>query len=989
MGITISVLGSLSILHNGQPASGLRSRKALALFLYLAIIDQPVPRTTVAHLLWPDNDETRARANLSWALNHLKKHFPGCISAERHTLRFLPNPHISIDLHQLQTHFAAGDDDALASVVSQANGALLDRFGVDNNSEFEYWLITERERVRQLTVQALTRLIDKHEQAGDPKTAIPFAEKWVALMPWRDVAHHALIRLLAASGQQEAALSQFEQCKTILQNELAVEPSAETVALINSLNSAIPQPIRRKHNISRPALPLIGRQSEMSSATKLLEKGKRLISIVGVGGVGKSRLAIELAWQQVNAHLNFLDGVYFVPAIHLQSAESLAEAIGKAVGAPPADVGDPVAPLLNFLRRKKLLLVIDNFEQLMAARDFVVSLLEGTLLQVVITSQKALRISAETILPLKGLALRDDAATALFEFCARQQMADFRPNADDTSAINTICKLVEGNPLAIQLAANWITLLSPATLLQEIKNDISFIEAELHDLPERHRSLRALFNHAWAHLNNHERDLLARLALFDATFSFKAAQAVTTTQPSVLLRLVNRSLVEQDQRHDFRLHSLVRAFAAEKLQAKERQALLAESQTLLAEYAATLLKTCQADFQGDEQVAISTIEAQWSVIQTGWYTAQALGRWDLVSDGLQALDQFVTVSSQTRIGLQLISDALEELGSDKVATPLHSQLATRQGIYLSRLGRYDEARATLDLSIAAMDEAKPAERALALMGLASIDRDQGRLDDSKRLSLEALALLDHPSMRWRRATCLNQLGMTASRMRDIDSAETYYTQSLQLYRSLGSRWAMTQPINNLAIIAHMRKQHDTAQRLMAQNAALYAEIGDRKGQAITLTNQATLALETGNTATALSLFERSLPLCRDLGDRWLASNAFSGYGYAQVQDGQLTAARSSFVKALSEAQAIEAMPLIVFALIGFAQLFRIEGDVILSAEIITRILHHPELNPANRTRTEKERDLLITTGIAPERFATPDDTPSLDMLALSLTTELS
>ena len=986
MTLQIRLLGPLSILRDGQPISGLRSRKALALFVYLALTDQPVARAVLVDLIWPEQDEKRGRANLSWALNHLKTHLPGCISAERQAIQFTAPNNLMLDVHQLHEWLTVGDQVSLMQAVDLVQGELLAGFTLDGSPEFELWLVSERERLRQQAVQAVTTLIDRLEQSGRHADAIPYAEKWVALMPWREMAHRQLMRCYAAAGQREAALGQFAQCQRILEDELAVEPSAETVALYKQIRDepqiAIATP---RHNLTRPALPLIGRADELAKLTELIkDKQTRLVSLVGVGGVGKTRLATEFAWLQTTAASPYPDGVYFVPAVHLSRADALADAIAQVLSCPLPERVPPTTSLHNFLRRKRLLLIIDNFEQLLEAATLLSDLLEqAPNVTVVVTSQERLRISAETILPLHGLEVTDTAASKLFIYCAQQQDARFKPTADEQAAIDAICAAVDGNPLAIQLAATWVPLFTPSVILTEIEHDLGFIAADVQDIPARHRSLRAVFEHAWQHLSAAERKLLAKLAIFESDFSFKAAQAVATARPAILLKLVSRSLVEQAQEGRYKIHPLVRQFAFEQLRDTDGE-LLGQCQRGLAVFAAELLIANEASLRSDEREAMAHIKQEWTTVQAGWTQAHQLGLWTLIADSLRALDQFVSISTRTQDGLRLISDAVNSLPTDPELALLRGQLETRRGIYLARLADYDAARLKLEESLRLLGDDVPIERALALMGLASIARDQGKLELSMERNLQALALLEPTDAQFRKASCLNLLGMTASRLRELDSAENYYAQSVAIYHKLGSRWAITQPLNNLAIVAYYRKQFAQTQSLLAQNAEIYAELGDLEGQAVTLSNQATMAYETGDAAAAIPLFERCLPLCHEIGDRWLLSNTLASFGYASAQLGKLDAARGYFQEALREAQAIESTPLELFAIVGLAQVLRLEGDKGKSAEIITHVLHHPELNQINRNRAESEKAALIQTGIEARRFETTNNLPSFTILTTRL-----
>ena len=248
--------------------------------------------------------------------------------------------------------------------------------------------------------------------------------------------------------------------------------------------------------------------------------------------------------------------------------------------------------------------------------------------------------------PLPGLALDDDAAVKLFVHCARRQDARFRPNAESLAAVRAICTTVAGIPLAIQLTATWIPLMPPAQILAEIERDIDFVAADLHDLPDRHRSLRAVFDHAARRLSDAEHRLLARLAIFDGEFGYEAAVAVAEARPAMLLQLVNRSLVEQIESGRYRIYPPLRPFASELPAANG--AVAAETRSRLANYILELLVGSEGRLISAEEVTLTRIETAFHHIQTIWplLTAAQLDR------ALPALDRFLTITTRTHAGVR-------------------------------------------------------------------------------------------------------------------------------------------------------------------------------------------------------------------------------------------------------------------------------------------------------------------------------------------------
>ncbi len=304
----------------------------------------------------------------------------------------------------------------------------------------------------------------------------------------------------------------------------------------------------------------------------------RLITILGAGGMGKSHLAQELAWR-CRAHTGA--GVFFVALAAVTDAEGMILAVIDALGYPlQADRRAPEQQLLDYLHRKQLLLVLDNFEHLLTAAGLVNDLLRAAPgVKILVTSRAPLQLSGETHYVLGSLAYPAQAATtaavdygavALFIACARRLRPTFAPNADELSAIVCICRLVEGMPLGILLAASWIPLLSLQTIADEISHNLDFLEAELRDLPARHHSLRAVFTQSWQRLGETERTVFMRLAVFRRGFTRQAAESVAGASLPTLRVLVNQSLLQVEQGERYTLHELLRQYAAAELAAAQQ-----------------------------------------------------------------------------------------------------------------------------------------------------------------------------------------------------------------------------------------------------------------------------------------------------------------------------------------------------------------------------------------------------------------------------------
>ncbi|HMN31170.1 MAG TPA: NACHT domain-containing protein, partial [Caldilineaceae bacterium] len=340
--------------------------------------------------------------------------------------------------------------------------------------------------------------------------------------------------------------------------------------------------------------PLVARTTDIKAVSHLLaDPACRLLTIVGPGGIGKTRLSIAVAadqWARVQeeADESFVHGIFFVSLQGLESAELLAPAIADAVGCPPANQESPQRQLLNFVSNKAMLIVLDSYDELLANHDSHSDGLDllTTLLQVapyvklLITSREALHLQEEWLYPLSGLTypalpqpgepettpadLERYSAIQLFVQAARRVQPEF-DLSQEWSAILQICRLVEGLPLALELAASWVRALSCTEIAREIERSIDFLATQLRNVPDRHRSMLAVFTQTWQMLSPNERNVYKRLAVFRQGFRRQAAEAVAGATLPLLSALVSKSLLRWDSNGRYQLHSLLRHFAEEQL----------------------------------------------------------------------------------------------------------------------------------------------------------------------------------------------------------------------------------------------------------------------------------------------------------------------------------------------------------------------------------------------------------------------------------------
>ncbi len=642
-GLEILVLGSPRIVHEGAQVTFAR-RKTLALLTYLAITHQPHSRETLAALLWAELDDVRARAALRRTLIDLNLGVgKEWLITEGDLLALRQGPGLGVDVlrfRELLAKVAAHghsayrfcDDclNALNEVVALYRADFLAGFSLKDAAEFDAWQTYQTETLRLELGGALEKLATGLAGARQYSAAIGHARRWLALDSLNEAAHTLLMRLFAWTGDRAAVARQYGECIKVLADELGVEPEPGTTALFYALTSgkpdadgatdqrlsaasvlalAAPPPL---HNLAPDATAFVGRETELSQlAARLTDPACRLLTVLGPGGIGKTRLAVQAARREME---RFSHGVYLVDLAPLASAESLATAILHTLRVPERGA-DPEQRLLDFLRDKHMLLVLDNYEHFligpgperMDGHGLLNSMLAAApQLKLLVTSRARLNLRAEWLAPLSGLDVppREDAlaslaeqsapdadhpaaadqtlaasgtrsaaapdlesysGTALFLNSVRRLRFGFEPTVDDARQIARICRLLEGIPLAIELAAARVQTLALGKIADELERNLALLATTMRDVPQRHRSMIDVFDYSWRLLSAREKNILRQLSIFRGGFSADAAEAVTGAALADLSVLADTSWVQTALPGRFSLHELIRQYCAEKL----------------------------------------------------------------------------------------------------------------------------------------------------------------------------------------------------------------------------------------------------------------------------------------------------------------------------------------------------------------------------------------------------------------------------------------
>ena len=550
--------------------------------------------------------------------------------------------------------------------------------------------------------------------------------------------------------------------------------------------------------------PLIGRATELTVIrTRLLDPACRLLTLVGVGGSGKTRLALAAATNllsEIEAG-HFEHGLFFVSLAPIQTAEALVSLVAQTLGFAFYEPDNPQQQLLAYLRRKNLLLILDNFEHLLppseetsaGALEFVTEILrDAPAVKILVTSRTRLNLQGETLSAVSSMRYPDSStdlssadlvqygAVRLFLETAQRVQPDYTPSNDDLAAIVRICGQVQGLPLGILLAASWASMLTVTEILGQISDQsLDFLAIDWPDVPKRQRSMRAVFDHSWRLLTQRERQVFRGLAVFRGGFTWPAVQQVTGASLPELLALHNKSLLQRTPLGRYELHELLRQFAAEKLDQfpDESQA----THDRHAAYYADTLQDWAATLHGArQQTVLKEIETDLENARVAWQWAVAHQQITCLERAVDGLCRFYEWRWRYQEG-----EAACRLATNKLKS------IREQDYNLLPADSKDDTRRIL---------------AKILIWQGFFTRTLGETEPARQLLAQSLALLNdlgqaNQDVRQEKAAALHQMGELVDTTSHFEAAEKRYRQSLTLYQAQNDRWGTAEVLIKLGRVA--------------------------------------------------------------------------------------------------------------------------------------------------------------------------------------------
>lgn len=744
-----------------------------------------------------------------------------------------------------------------------------------------------------------------------------------------------------------------------------------------------------------PTTACIGRDGERHEIAQILSQPAcRVLTIIGPGGIGKTRLALAVAADQDAAYNG---QVYFVGLAALLSPKLLAQTVASTIGFDFTGQGEPERQLLAYLRNKRLLLLLDNVEHLLhPAGDVAAGEDIGTLLaewserapdlKILATSREPLGLPGEWLFTLQGLTVPPAGnnqppagevvygSVALAVQCARRVQPDFAPSPATYADLARICRLVDGMPLGIELATAWGRTLSYREIAVEIENNIDFLAANRRDLPARHRSLRATFDYSWQLLNADERRVLSRLTVFVGTFSREATRTVAQATLPVLAALVAKSLVRRmDATVDgaverggtrYELHELVRQFAVAKGQADPVDQ--GETQARHALYFAQLaLNEATTLPSANQKAALQRLTLELANIRQAWGWLVTQGAADWLLRLAWPLWYFFELRNAFQEGEALFQQGQEALrtrqrtDSEPLLTSAWAALLTHQAFFAFRQGRTEQALSWLTAAVAQLRRDSAAAALIdALWAYGAVCWFLGKFEAAATALHEALTLSRTHPLPWQQAVNPTFLGIVLYEQGAYTESYQLLHEGLTLARALGDPRPIAFAGSFLSRTAQALGRYGEMMELLHEGLRLARESGDRFGMGVALEQLALGSHALGQLTEGSQFLAEGVQLYREIGDSWSLARLLTYAGNLALEQGDHTAAEQAFREALHLAVEANVPPNALDALVGLAALRTQQGDDLAALVLVETVLHHPAATQVARQRTRQLQQAL-------------------------------
>lgn len=729
-------------------------------------------------------------------------------------------------------------------------------------------------------------------------------------------------------------------------------------------------------NLPAETTSFVGRQQELEQVAQLMvDPDCRILTLLGPGGVGKTRLAMECAARQVHS---YADGAYFVALAPLRAAEHLVPTIANSLNFPfdthSSDL-DPKSQLMDYLSGRSVLLLMDNFEHLVKGAGLLAEIAERAPgAKLLVTSRERLNLQGEWTFGVEGMRyptngdasnLDQYSALQLFRERARQVSPGFELSEELRLHASRICHLMDGMPLGIELATAWIPMLSCREIAEEIEKNLDFLGSQRSDLPDRHRSLRAAFDHSWNLLPPQQQAVLPKLSVFRGGFTRQAAEQVAGADLRMLAELVSKSLIHKSVAGRYEIHELLRQYARERLEAAPGEE--AEVRQRQSQYYLDFLRQRQQALSGaDLQQAKAEIREEFGNLRLATNWCLVNGDDQTAQTALLALRSYYWVSGWHE-GLQEASQWVEAIERGRLAEspgaverdPVYLTARVIQAGFMTDLGQHEESEVICRAELPTVRKLGQPELLAATVTTLAINAAlRGEYRESIDLGVEAHELTKISDQEVMRGSLLLWTGWDHYQLGEYEAADREWTEGYQIFKALGNEWALAFALSKLGLGADALKDYQQAVAYHQEARETFVKLGDQAGEAYTLSRLSISMYAMGKLDEAIHAGRQGLELFEGIGHRWGIGVSMCRIGFPVLKQGDPVEANRLFAQALQRALEFNMEALALYALGGLASVLTSQAEFDRAAEVFTVFLAHPVTPPIYKETVQPYVDQL-------------------------------
>jgi len=990
--LEIRALGNLKLSLDGEDLDSI-SLRAQVLLVYLGLEGGKHNRNYLAAMLWPESPGAKALTSLRVLLSELRKVIPDCLEINRTNLGIKLQSDVYLDTLEFEGLLKAGE---IKEAYDLYQGEFLSGVYIPGSLEFENWRRWENERIRLLAISQGEKAILKEFGEGNYGEVEFLARYLIKIEPTNEAANLYFSISQALGGHHTAAIKQIQDYQTLLRESLNLDLPDEIVniqkLIIEGNLDSILDTLRPSHHLPAIQTTFVGRESEIQAISTMLSNPDcRLINIVGPGGIGKTRLAIEAV---KNTIMDFPDGSYFAPLDTVTSGNDILPAIAHSLlftlGTVSSDL-DPQTQLYDYLRDRTLVMILDCFEHLTDSGHLLSKLLSAaSKIKLVITSRHKLNLPEEWIYTLDGLTIPEDEnldddlpdALALFLSRTKQILPEKIASDDELWEAARICRLVEGMPLGIELAAAWTNVLDFSEIANEITENFGFLD---QDSSIKYKSMQAVFQSSWSLLNEPHQELLLMLSVFRGGFTRQAAQEISKASITDLATLMDRSLLRKNAKSQFEIHPIVQQFCREIISG--RKSIWQEIQQEHFRY--------YADYLANRMPKIYSLESDNTRAEVHDAIANILAAARFYIEEskvapepniIQDLFSYYLIRGwhEGAIAFQTLADSLEINNKDEKGDHvlLLARLQAQEAYYLSNLGHFDESEQLSKKSLPVLQESNHIrELAICLnnLGINAIHHGEYELsleylEKAIQLGLEANCYSLPSYYLW--------VGYVYFLVGEYDLGMKSLNDSLECFGKQNNHWGKAFSYSKMGLASDGMGNYQEALNYHHQSLSIFKQTGDHAGQGYDLSRMSLGSLLLGDYQSALQYGLDGMEQFKEVGHRWGVCVSLCRIGYAKLGMGKINEAGSILREAMVMSHQNQLDPLCLHAIGGIAIQKLLSGNKSEALELSRYVIQHPKTPAIYNELTRKWFDRKKKLN-----KATDKDQSTLDMIVQKILNE--